>query len=1201
MDLVTLFIRLKAADIRLYLEENQLRFSAPSGGFPDDLKILVIENKTDLIDFLQKQDSKNLFLSPLPSIDNTQATPLSSAQQRFWYLEQLSPHDKAWQLSNAFVLQKKDGFDIPALQASFSDIIQKHTLWHSRFDFALVDGKNTLCQFPSHSEVTQQAHLLPIIKVNKQHSIKDIQRQLTQRDAENFNLQTAYTYTAALYVWPDSQQLIFYFCAHHIIADGVSLALFAKQLLSSYNYYCLRKITDVQTIKNVNNNNTKPKEAIHHYTQWANFENSAPYQNNSRRLVNFWKSYLKDHESLSLHQYKPSIPQSSGDKKINYTLSSQENKAWTDFSRQQQITPFIIGLALYQITLQRLTQVSHFCIGTPLSQRENYQTETILGPLINVLPIQNINQLTLKFSDYCQQLEQAFKQIFEHRHTPFDQLVKQLSLPYGRKEEPIFQTLYNFKSIKDTSNINAMEQQLLKETGISIEALDTQQVSAQYRLQLMVSENEDSKTELQVNYKSDAIDTLFAETILQSLQSLVQQVFNDAQPVQDINLLSYSDIAHYQPFTQNKANSPSIKAKSFYQQFLIQAQRSPLSPAVSYQQQTLNYSELLELSNNISLKLQRIGIQANDCIGLQLRPCLTLPALLLAINAIGAHYSPVSPEAPKFRAIQLFKQCEACLIIADNNTQASLTNNFPASITLDTLLNWQVGNTPLIQIKSLNSQPIESIEQRPLFAIFHTSGSTGTPKSVALSQDAMNNRLNWMQQQFPLQQSFPSGSSARVLHKTDFSFDVSVWEIFWPLLNGQQLIIAPQDTRNQQSEIYRLLHQKKISHCHFVPSLLQSYLNHEDKHSDGTSSTLTSLRHIFSSGEALSPSLLKSAASHFPNSQITNLYGPTEAAIDVSFHITQPEDINRNSLPIGKSIKNMSIFIVDQHLQILPLGACGEIILCGDNLAEAYINNPEANQQSFIELVLPKALIGSSHKNTVKAYRTGDYGRFSLNKNQAELLYLGRHDQQIKLRGQRIELQEINHLLEKHNAITQAFSDFQDNCINTYYVSQGELNEHDKPSIESLKQYLLSYLPASYCPKHLIEIAEFPLMTNGKIDKTRLPQTEATRRENYFSATPLIGPSNATEEKLISLWQELLEVDTIGIYDDFFTLGGHSILAMQMLHRCQQLFEVNLAPNDSLKEPTIKVLAQAIELAIQIQNLQSNNDDLSNDEEEFTL
>lgn len=1181
MDLTQLFNQLKAADIRLYLDNNQLRFSAPSGEFSETLKILVIDNKSNIINFLQEQDRKKLLHSNLPQVDVNSSIPLSSAQQRFWYLEQVQPQNKAWQLSNAFIINCDSTLDVAAFQASYQDMVNNTTLWKSEFTFADVNGKQTLSQtWQKNSHV----NTLKIITLDESHSIESVQKKLKTREAEKFSLTNARTHQAILYIWPANhhQNAILYFSAHHIIADALSLAIFAKQLLARYSQY-----------KNHQRSSVPELPTPLQYAQWAALEQSQVYKNTQHRLVQFWQGYLKNNQSLSLHRFKPSHTNNIHKRSrcFNYTLSDNENNQWQAFSQQQQCSSFIIGLALYQICLQRLCQIRQFTVGTAVSLRENEHTEHMFGPLINSLAINNTNLEGLNFSEYVATLQTSFNAAYQHRHLAFEEVVKQLPLSREVEDEPIFQTLYNFKALGDMALISPIEKTLLKQQGLHISPLAIEENVTQYRLQLLVTEDQDQR-HIQLSYQDHLIDDNFAESLFSAITLMMRATLsrnniNDRPQLQDINILSSADIQHY-----IKTDYPSSKPKhdSFFQAFQVHANQKPQATAVYYQTQSLSYEELLSITQSFVKQLQHIGISSKHCIGVQLSPSLHLPALLLAINALGAHYSPVSTEAPKFRAQQLFKQAEANLIISDD-IYSSYYVDFCNVVSLATLLSHARHQTlPNIAISAPDTHRIESIEERTLFAIFHTSGSTGMPKSVALSQAAMLNRLTWMQETFPLQKH------SRVLYKADLSFDVSVWELFWPLITGHTLVIAEQACRAHPEKLQHLIHQRAVTHCHFVPSLLQDYLSQDNLLKNGSQ-----LNTLFCSGESLSPNLLEQSYQHFNSTNIVNLYGPTEAAIDVSYYQCSKQDTTQAQIPIGKKISGMQLYIADENLSILPLGASGEILIAGDNLAEAYVNNQDENQKSFYTLKLP-----SQYENTlgtsVRVYRSGDYGRYSRYNDQLELIYLGRQDQQIKLRGQRIELQEINFQLEQHPSIKQAYSLLSGNQIISYY----SVIPSDETTItpEALKQYLLVRLPSSYCPNQLIALEHFPLLHNGKVNKKQLPQTHDRQRQHYFSQAPWVGASSEIEKKLVSLWEELLEVDIIGIYDNFFILGGHSILAMQMLHRCQALFDVNLPPNTTLKEPTIKALAQVIQQAQHIQQLQAmkgSNTDNSTDEEEFIL
>jgi acyl-coenzyme A synthetase/AMP-(fatty) acid ligase/acyl carrier protein len=442
-----------------------------------------------------------------------------------------------------------------------------------------------------------------------------------------------------------------------------------------------------------------------------------------------------------------------------------------------------------------------------------------------------------------------------------------------------------------------------------------------------------------------------------------------------------------------------------------------------------------------------------------------------------------------------------------------------------------------------------------------------------VSHAALFNRLQWMQAQFPLQ------AGEKVLHKTPISFDVSVWEIFWPLLNGGHIVLAEAQEHKNPQYLAKLIEQERIQYCHFVPSMLSVFLEQMPQ------ANCSSLRRVFCSGEALSAKHSHDFYQHFKQCELFNLYGPTEAAIDVSFYHCQAQD---NAIPIGRAISNTQLQLTNPLGQLAPMGAIAEISIGGANLAQAYWGNAEATAAAFIS----NPLQAYGHPSRL-LYKTGDLGYFDA---QQQLHFVGRRDRQVKIRGFRIELAEIEQCLKHLSCIKDAAVITVNGPDGNAQLAAYCVSTMQPFDSSELQRYVATLLPGYMMPSYFIDIDSLPQLSSGKIAYHLLPAPQAYRQKTG----KYVAARNETEEKLQAIWQALLNIDKISVYDNFFELGGHSLLAAQALNQCQRTFNVQIKLSDVLQDPTIATAARIIEQSLAHKSIISDNNN-SDDEEEITL
>jgi amino acid adenylation domain-containing protein len=668
--------------------------------------------------------------------------------------------------------------------------------------------------------------------------------------------------------------------------------------------------------------------------------------------------------------------------------------------------------------------------------------------------------------------------------------------------------------------------------------------TAKFDLTLYV---EDTKEELIgfLEYNTELFNSDTVNRMVGHLQTLLEGIIaNSDQCISKLPLLTPSE--QHQLLVEFNQNKLKIPQNQFEQclHHLIEAQveKTPDAIAVVFENEKLTYKELNQRANQLAHYLQFLGIKLEEriCICLERSPEMIVG--LLGILKAGCAYVPVDPNYPLERLAFLLADSQASLLLTQQKILTKISAYQGQIICLDS--DWER------IAESTQDNPITNIKPDSLAYIIYTSGSTGKPKGAMNTHRGICNRLLWMQKVYQLT------ADDTVLQKTPFSFDVSVWEFFWTLITGTRLVIAQPEGHKDSTYLVNLISQESITTLHFVPSMLQVFLE-----TPGVEK-LKSIKRVICSGEAL-PFALQQRFFDTLDAELHNLYGPTEAAIDVTFWKCQ-KDSDKSIVPIGRPITNNQIYLLDSHLQPVPIGVPGELHIGGVGVARGYLNRSDLTKEKFI----PNPF---SNQPESRLYKTGDLARYLPDGN---IEYLGRIDNQVKLRGFRIELGEIESVLCKHSAVREAVVILQENKSLAAYIV---VHDNAAYSINELRNYLQKHLPEYMIPSVFVLLDSLPLTPNGKIDRRALPTPEHTHPELTQTFIP---PSNPTEEILVEIWAKVLGIEQVGIHDNFFNLGGHSLLATQVISQIRKALGVEIPLRHLFASPTVFQFAKHIEQAI---------------------
>jgi len=1039
---------------------------------------------------LVRVDQAQLDALPLAASRIEDILPLSPMQQGMLFHSLFAPD------AGAYVPQMRvdvQGLDVEAFGDAWQQTLQRHEVLRAAF-FSESNGSRPLQVILADATLP-----LTVLDWRDQTTVTEALDRLAEVDRlRGFDLTLAPLLRLTLVqTASDIHHLIF--THHHILLDGWSTSQLFGEVLQRY--------CGIMPAPSVGR--------YRDYMTWLGTRDRAACEA-------FWLEQLQSFTEptrLAGALPVPVAAQGGAHRTLHLSLDRAATERLSSFARQARVTPNTLLQAAWLLLLQRYTGQQTVAFGATVSGRpsELQGIEQQIGLFINTLPVIATPHPERTVSQWIDEVQALNLKLREVEYTPLADVQRWA----GHSGEALFDTLLVFENYPVAQALEEGNASTLKFSGIS----NHDQTSFPLAIAAELGECLD----LRFNYDTALFSAEAIEGVSARLLALLDaMVSTPQQPLGRLSLLDAAQTAQQvEGFNRTAQAWPDVRP--VYQCFETQVLQTPEAPALVFAGQTLSYRELNQQSNRLAHYLRSQGVGAEVLVGIAAERSLELVIGLLAIMKAGGAYVPLDPDYPRERLEHMFNDSGVHLLL----TQRHLLQQLPipaatTAICLDDM-------APLLEGRSEENLPCV-VELQSLAYMIYTSGSTGKPKGAANRHDALYNRLAWMQGAYPLD------GRDTVLQKTPFSFDVSVWEFFWPLMVGARLAVAEPGAHRDPAQLVDLIEQYQVSTLHFVPSMLQAFVQSEGFE------RCASLRQILCSGEALSADLQHNLFRVLPNVGLYNLYGPTEAAIDVT-HWTCVDD-GGFSVPIGYPIANLVTYILDDSLQPQVQGCVGELYLGGVGLARGYHNRPDLTAERFVA-----SPFGEQGE---RLYRTGDLARY---REGGVIEYVGRIDHQVKIRGLRIELGEIEACLLEHPSVHEAVVIAVDIGISKQLVAYvvGDA------AVDPLKQHLRNALPEHMQPSHVLLLDQLPVTPNGKLDRRALPQPDQQVRE-------YIAPRNAVETTLQTVWQALFEVPQIGMQDNFFELGGDSIVSIQAVSRARKA-GLSISPKDVFSHPTIAELA----------------------------
>ena len=1067
----------------------------------------------------ERRSKTGVVVPPVKRVPREDTLPLSYAQQRLWFIDQLEPGSPAYNISAMYRL--RGTLNVSALDRTINEIVRRHE--SLRTTFHNVDGQPVAVLSP---EVLISLTPQQVPGADEQSRKEQLGRLAHQEATTPFDLATGPLVRARLLRISDDDHALL-IIVHHIVGDGWSGSLIAGELAALYDAFA----------------HDRPSPLTELEIQYADF---AAWQRQwfdgvvRDRQVEYWRHQLAGAPAvleLPADRQRPAVQSHRGDVRTR-VIPNELIERLAVLSQEAGATLFMTLLAAFQVLLSRYSGQEDIVVGSSIAGRSYAEIEPLIGFFVNTLPLRIDLSGDPTFRELLARVKQVALDGYAHQDLPFEKLVEELQPERSLSYNPIFQVLFALQN---------MPRRHFEAADLSVDRSSIHQSTSILDMSWFAFPTPDGLL-MRVEFDTDLFDGTTIERMMGHFEQLLKGVLDEPeQHIWQLPLLT-ADESQQILVTWNDTHQEFPRERSLHQFIEEQVERTPDAPALVFDSQHLSYRELNGRANQLAHWLRMRGVGPDVLVAICAERSVEMVVGLLAIMKAGGAYVPLDPSYPPSRLKVMLEDASPPVLLTQEHLLGVLPEHHTPTLCLDR--DWQ----------SVSSESMENAEVvtngKNLAYLIYTSGSTGKPKGVPNVHQGIVNRLLWMQDAYRLD------GSDRVLQKTPYSFDVSVWEFFWPLMTGACLVVARPESHKDPNYLVSLIVEQKISTIHFVPSMLRIFLETEGVE------RCASLRRVICSGEAL-PFELQLRFFERLGAELHNLYGPTEAAVDVSYWPCKP-DTRLSIVPIGKPIWNTQLYILDPHLNPVPVGVAGELHIGGVNLARGYLKQPELTAQKFI----PDPF---GRERGARLYKTGDLARFLPDGN---VEYLGRTDHQVKLRGFRIELGEIEATLESHASVYQcvvvAREDVPgDKRLVAYVVlnpgSGGE--SPDTNVIAALRAGLSEKLPEFMVPSAFVIIAAIPLSANGKVNRNALPVPEFSRGDS----DTFVGPRNAIETKLAEIWAEVLHLPKVSIHDNFFRVGGHSLLATQVVSRVRTWSHVELPLRAMFEVPTIAELAVRVE------------------------
>ncbi|MEH2216414.1 MAG: amino acid adenylation domain-containing protein [Nostoc sp.] len=1048
--------------------------------------------------------------------------PVSFAQERVYFIQQLAPENSAYQFQAT--MRFTGQLNVPVLQQSLNEIVLRHEIF--RTTYTAVNGRLFQVIHP-HQSISFTVIDLQIFPESEREA--EAQRLVEAEVQKPLDMNQLPLIKWVLLKLNDQEHLLIHI-EHHMAHDGWSFNVFLGELLELYQAFSL------------GNSSVLPQPLLQ-FADFAHWQREWVKSQSAQAQLAYWQQKLSGSSPLLELPYnrpRPTEQTYNGDQ-IRVELPINLCESLRVLSRQEGVTLFMTMLGAFLVVLHRYSGQDDLSVGTAVANRRMQEVEKLIGMIVNNLVLRTDLSGNPTFRELLDRVRQVTLEAYANEDLPFDKVVEVLKPIRNLSHNPLFQVMFSFHD-------SPMPDLSLPGLDISLHEPISNK-SSKFDLDFLVIPRSEQRVQngsktgakgitLVLEYNSDLFDAATIQEMLEQYQTLLESiVINPKQRVSELPLLTQNQQQLLVEW--NQTHREYAAKECIHDLFAAQVELTPNAVAIQQEGQKLTYRELSDRVNQLAHYLQSLGVKPETLIGICVECSLYMIVGLLAILKAGGAYVPLDPAYPKERIAEILEDTQLGILLTQAKFLEKLPDYARKTICLDA--DWPV----IAQHSTAN--PISDVQLHNLAYIIYTSGSTGKPKGVMIEHQSLTN--------FALTATHEYGINAgdNILQFASICFDTSVEEILPCLSVGATLVLRTEQILHSSDEFWRCCREWQLTVLDLPTAYwhqLVAELTPED------SRIPERLRMVIIGGEKAQLEKVKrwhSSIAHFPHPpQLFNSYGPTEATVITTLHRLNSSETD--CVAIGRPISNAQVYVLDKYLQPVPIGVPGELHIGGTGLARGYWQRPELTAEKFIQ-----------NPKLDRLYKTGDLARFRADGN---LEYLGRVDDQVKIRGFRIELGEIETVLRQHSQVFQAVVIAREDIPGQKRLVAYVIPHQPPATTEELRHFLKQKLPNYMVPAAFVLLEALPMTPNRKVDYRALPAPELSRSvEDRF-----VAPQTPTEEKLAAIWSEILRLKQVGIHDNFFELGGDSILSIQVISRANQA-GIQIAPKQLFKYQTIAELA----------------------------
>jgi aspartate racemase len=1005
-------------------------------------------------------------------------------------------------------LRLNGDLNVVALEKSLNAIVTRHETLRTKF--AAVDGEPF--QVVSNDAVTVEFRDLVLSPGVDIHL--ELQRLISAAAQQPFDLRQEYPLRASLIRLARDEHVLL-LTMHHIVSDAWSVNILVHELAIFYKAFTTQSEPQL------------PELPIQ-YRDFAVWQRNWLQNGFLRSQVDFWVSQLGGAPKLQLpiDHVRPTVRSHRG-AHLSFKLGSELTRKLTELSKTEGATLFMTLLAAFKVLLYRYTGERDVVVGSPIAGRNRVETENLIGFFVNSLALRTDLSGNPTFRQLLARVRKVALNAYEHQDLPFEKLVEELNPVRDVSQTPIFQVMFGLQNAPRTTP-------QLNNLAVSRVAVDTH--TAKFDLTLLMTETADGLSGW-VEYSADLFDAATIERLQHHFENLLTSVA--LNPDSRIARLPFMAQRERQQIVVdwNATKTPFPRQQCIHELFEEQARNSPNAVAVVFADRELTYGELNTEANRLARYLRRQGVGPDVIVGLATERSIEMIVGLLAILKAGGAYMPLDPSYPSERLQFVIEQGNVKLVLSQKHLVESLPASGAKLISLDDAAR---------EVNSEDDQNLDNASDPDNLAyVMYTSGSTGQPKGVSVTHRNVVRLVK--------NTNYAKFDSASVfLQFAPFTFDAATFEIWGPLLNGAKLVVTAPGIESLEN-LGQTVQQYGVTTLWLTAGLFHQMVDNELNHLQG-------VRELIAGGDVLSPAHVRKLTKTLRHCRLSNGYGPTE---NTTFTCCQPlTSFDGRSVPIGRPISNTQVFVLSDEMEPVPAGVPGELFIGGDGLARGYLRDPSFTAQKF----LPNPFATEPGE---RLYRTGDLVRY---RRDGSLEFLGRFDQQVKVRGYRVELGEIQFALAQH-------PDIRECVVTTEESASGEKrlvgfvvpHAGTTPRTEQLKSFLSEKLPEYLVPSFIGIRESLPLSANGKVDRQALPKIEGLELGDLF-----VAPRTPHEVAIASIWKSLLGLEKVGIRDNFFVVGGHSMLAVRLISEMKKVYEQKIPLSFLYQGGTIEALAQLV-------------------------